>query len=151
MAFLLSAVREISRSYQDFQMGQRARRAEAVGRTYQQGLDAQLAGRAGVAIEAYQTVLRRQPGHAEATARLGELARQRGDDRAALTHHLEALRAAERPEMLLAVADDYRRLGRLDDAVATYERVLELDHEHLTALRRLRELATERARWSEAL
>ncbi len=151
LAFLLSALREISRSYQDFQLAQRARRAETLSETYHRGVDAQLAGRTAPALEAYEAVLRREPGHADATARLGELARQRGDNQAALTHDLQALRAGDRPETLLAVADDYRRLGRPDDAVATYRRVLELDHAHLTALRRLREVAAERGRWDDAL
>jgi lipopolysaccharide biosynthesis regulator YciM len=114
-------------------------------------VDAQLAGKAGEAAEVYREVLDREPGHAEASRRLGELARQRGDAQSALTHDLQALRAEERPETMLAVADDYRRLGRPDDAIAVYQRVLARDRTHLTALRGLRDIAVERERWLEAL
>src|SRR5439155_1241200 len=87
----------------------------------------------------------------EAPIRLGELARQRGDALAALNHHLQALRTEERTETFLTVADDYRRLGRADDAIQMYQRVLARDRDHLTALRGLRDVAAERGSWVEAL
>lgn len=151
VALIFGALRDLTRSYQDYQLARRARRAEMLDDIYHRGVDAQLAGRTAAAVEAYDEVVRREPEHPGAPARLGELARLRGDTQAALSHDLQALRAAERPEMLLAVADDYRRLGRPDDAIATYQRLLARDRNHLTALRGLRDAAVERGRWSEAL
>lgn len=151
VAFLGGLLRDLGRSYYDYQLARRARRDQSLEEVYHRGVDAQLAGKLEAAAEAYQEVLRREPGHPQASVRLGELARQRGDTQAALTYHLQALRAGERAETLLAAAEDYRWLGRFDDAIAMYQRVLARDRDHLTALRGLRDMAAERERWSEAL
>lgn len=151
LAFGLGTLRELTRSYRDYQLARRARRAESLGEIYHRGVDAQLAGKPAEAVEAFEEVLRREPAHAEAPARLGELALQRGDAQAALGHHLRALRSEERAETLLAVAEDYLRLGRSDDAVAIYQRIFARDRDHVTALRGLRDVAVGRERWREAL
>ncbi len=151
LAFVLGTLRDLGRSYHDYQRARRARRAETLHENYRRGVDAQLAGKPAEATQAFEEVLRRDPTHPEAPLRLGELARHRGDASAALAHHLQALRAEERTETLLALADDYRRLGRSDDAVETYQRVLARDPDHLTALRGVRDVAAERGRWAEAL
>lgn len=151
LALLLGMLRDLGRTYHDYQRLRRARRAEALNEIYRHGVEAQLAGRADEAARTYEEVLRRDPAHPGAPIRLGELARQRGDAPAALSHHLQALRAEERTETLLTVADDYRRLERPDDAIETYQRVLARDRDHLTALRGLRDVAAERCRWAEAL
>ncbi len=151
LAVVLGALRDLTRPHRGYRFVRRARRAETTNEIYHRGVDAQLAGKPSAAVEAYAEVLRREPDHAGAPARLGELARQRGDVQAALSHHLQAVRAEERPETLLAVADDYRLLGRVDDALAMYQRVLEHDRDHLVALRGLRDVAVERERWQEAL
>ncbi|HET7874417.1 MAG TPA: lipopolysaccharide assembly protein LapA domain-containing protein [Methylomirabilota bacterium] len=158
-AFLLGAVlallggllRDLTRTWQDYQLARQARRAESVRDLYHRGVDAQLAGKTEEAAQAYGEVLKREPGNTEAPVRLGELAEHRGDTQGALTWHLQALRSDERPETLLTVAEDYRRLGRPDDAIAMYQRVLARDRDHVTALRGLRELAAERERWADAL
>ncbi len=151
VALVLGLLRELTRSYQDYHLARRARREESLGEIYHRGVDAQLAGRAAEATEAFQEVLKREPGHSQAPVRLGELALGRGDVQAALGHHLQALRGDERPETLLAVAEDYLRLGRPDDAIAMYQRVLARDRDHVTALRGLRDVAIARERWGEAL
>lgn len=151
LALLLGALRDLARSYRGYQFARRARRDDVLSEIYHRGVDAQLAGRPAAAVLAYEEVLRRQPAHSEAPARLGEMARQRGDREAALRHDLQALRANESLETLLAVAEDYRLLGRPDDAIAMYQRVLERDRGHLTALRGLRDVEVERGQWAEAL
>jgi len=95
-------------------------------------------------------LLRREPGHAAAHARLGELARARGDHPGALRHFLQALRVDERPEIMVAAADAYGRVGRLDDAVALYGDVIARAPGHLTALRALRDLTAAGGRWTDA-
>ena len=151
LAFVLGTLRDLGRSFHDYQVARRVRRAETGHEVYQRGVQAQLGGNTAAASQAYEEVLRRDPMHSEAPLRLGELARERGDAQAALGHHLQALRAEERTETLLALADDYRRLGRADDAVETYQRVLAHDRDHLTALRGVRNVAVDRGRWAEAL
>ena len=151
LAILFGVVRDLSRAYRDHQTARGARRTAALGELYHQGLDAQLAGRWAQAQTAYEELLRREPGYAEAHARLAELARGRGDVQGALVHQLQALRADERPETLLAAAEAYRRAGRQDDALGIYRDVLAREPEHLTALRALRELAAELGRWADAL
>lgn len=158
-AFLLGAgivlvsgtLRDLGRSYRDFQGARRARREETLKEIYHRGVDAQLAGRFAAATEEYEELLRRDPGYSEAHIRLGELARRRGDSQGALVHDLQALRAEERPETLVAAADGYHRAGRPDDAIAMYRLVLQRDRDHVTALRGLRGLAVELGRWAEAL
>lgn len=151
LALVLGVLRDVSRSYHDYQIARQARRAEGLKEIYHRGVDAQLAGKSAVALTAYKEVLHRDPGYAEAHVRLAELAHQQGDTHSALIHQLEALRGDERPETLLAAADGYRRAGRPDDAMAMYRRVLERDRDHLTALRGLRDVAAGRERWAEAL
>lgn len=151
LALLLGVVRDLGRSYQDYLTARQFRRAEGLKEVYHRGVDAQLAGKSSAAREAYEEVLHRDPAYADAHARLAELALQQGDAHGALTHQLEALRADERPETLLAAAEAYRRAGRADDAVALYRQVLERDRDHLTALRGIRDVAAEHGRWIDAL
>ena len=135
----------------------RAPRVEAepvdpqVDELYAEGLQAQRAGRQTEAMAAYRAVLRRDPGHGETHARLGELARERGDDQSALLHSLQALRGDDRPEALLAAADAYRKTGRPDDAIALYQDVIAGDPGHVLALRALRDLAADEKRWADAV
>lgn len=151
LAFILGMVRDLGRTYREYQRGRRARRADALDGIYQRGVQTQLAGRAEEAARAYEEVLRRDPAHTDAPIRFDELARQRGDVLATLNHRREALRAEERTETLLAAADDYRRVGRADDAIQMYQRVLARDRDHPIALHGLRDVAVERGRWAEAL
>ena len=151
LTFVFTTLRDLTRSYRGYRQRRRARRAESVNETYQRGLDAQLAGKSDVATRAYEELLQREPAHADAHVRLGELARQRGDAPAALSHYLEALRSAERPDTLLAVADEYRRSGRPDDAIAMYQGILTRDRDHVKALQGLRDLTASVGRWAEAL
>jgi lipopolysaccharide biosynthesis regulator YciM len=148
---VLGTFRDLGRAYRDYHRNRRARRVETVAEIYQHGVESQLAGRSDEAIQAYEDVRRRDPAHAGAPIRLAELARQRGNALAALDHDLEALRAEERVETLLAAARDYETLGRADDAVRMYERVLARDRDHLVALRGLRDVAAEHQRWGEAV
>jgi tetratricopeptide (TPR) repeat protein len=122
----------------------------AVGELYAHGVEAQRAGKQAAAVAAYQELLRREPGHGEAHARLGEIASGRGDDQSALLHSLQALRTDDHPETLLAAADAYRRTGRPDDAIALYQDVIARDPDHVAALRALRDLAAAEGRWADA-
>lgn len=151
LTFVLATLRDLGRTFHDYRRGRRARRAETVNEIYRRGMEAQLAGRADEAAQAYEEVRRREPTHAQASLRLGELAWERGDAPAALNHSLDALRVEEQPGTLLRVADDYKRLDRTEDAVQMYQRVLERDRDHLAALRSLRDVAAGHGRWNDAL
>ena len=151
LAIILGVVRDLSRAYRDHETARDARRDATLRERYHEGLDAQLAGRWVEAQAAYEELLRREPGYAEVHARLAELARRRGDEQGALAHQLQALRADERPETLLAAAEAYRRAGRPDDALEIHRDVLARDPDHLTALRALRDLSVELGRWADAL
>lgn len=151
VTLFLTILRDLTRTFRDYTTARRARRQEALLEIYHRGVDAQLAGKPDVAAEAYQEILARDPGYADAHARLGELARSRGDHRAALDHHLRAIRSEERPDTLLALALDYQVAGRLDEALVTYQRILGRDRTHLTALRAIRDLTLSQGRWREAL
>ena len=151
VALVLTLLRDLSRSFRDYTVARRVRREESLAELYHRGVDAQLAGKSDAAAEAYGELLAREPGHAEAHLRLGELARARNDHQAALDHHLQALRREERSDTLLAVALDYQRSGRGDEALAAYGRILERDRTHLTALRAIRDLTLQQRRWSDAL
>jgi lipopolysaccharide biosynthesis regulator YciM len=151
LVLFLTLLRDLGRSFRDHALLRRRHRDESLAEVYHRGVDAQLAGRAAEAREAYEEVLSREPGHAEAHLRLGEMARGRGDHGAALEHHLHALRGEERADTLLAVALDYQHVGRVDEALATYRRLLQRDRGHLTALRAIRDLTVRERRWAEAL
>ena len=151
LALLLGLVRDLGRSYRDYQRAREARRAESLADVYHRGVDAQLSGRTDAALQIYEELLKRDPGHAQAHARLGELALERGDAKGALVHHLDALRGEERPELVLAAAEDFRRTGRPEEAAALLERLLARDHDHVAALRALRDLAVAEGQWQRAL
>ncbi|HXJ82059.1 MAG TPA: tetratricopeptide repeat protein [Candidatus Methylomirabilis sp.] len=150
LGFVLGMFRDVARSYRDHWRTRRARQGETLDQLYHHGVDAQRAGRAVEATQAYE-VLRAQPVHIEALIRLGEMARQRGDLPGALEYHLQALQTEESVDALLLVASDYQALGRTDDAVRIYERILARNPEHGIALRGLRDIAAGLGRWREAL
>ncbi len=151
LAFLFGLARDLRRTYADYQRTRDVRRSESLDELYHRGVDAQLSGRPEAAIQAYGELLKRFPDHAQAHARLGEMALERGDAHGALVHHLDALRTDDRPELVLAAAEDYRRAGRPDDAAAMLERLLVKAPDHLTAMRALRDLSAERGDWTRAL
>jgi lipopolysaccharide biosynthesis regulator YciM len=151
LALLLGLVRDLGRSYGEYQRARESRRAESLGDLYHRGVDAQLSGRAEAAVQIYEELLKRDPGHAQAHARLGELALGRGDAKGALIHHLDALRDEEQPGLVLAAAEDFRRTGRPGEAAALLERLLARDHDHLDALRALRDLSIGEGQWQRAL
>ena len=151
LALLLGLVRDLGRSYRDYQRARETRRAESLGDVYHRGVDAQLAGRAEAARQIYEELLARDPGHAQAHARLGELALERGDAKGALVHRLEAIGSEEGPELVLAAAEDFRRTGRPGEAAALLERLLSSDHDHPAALRALRDLSVAEGQWARAL
>ena len=151
LVLILGLVRDLSRSYRARQREQEARRAEGLEELYHEGVEAQLSGRAADAAQAYEEVLRREPDHAPSHTRLGELARERGDLRAALVHDLHALRSdEERPELTMVVAEGYRRTGRPDEAAALLEGLISRERGHLDALRALRDLRVNEGRWARA-
>ena len=125
--------------------------AAATAALYRAGEDAAVAGRPAEAMAAFEALLRREPGHSAAHARLGELARARGDAAGALRHFLQAMRVDERPEIMIAAADAYGQVGRLDDAVALYADVIARAPHHRTALRALRDLTAAGGRWADAV
>jgi lipopolysaccharide biosynthesis regulator YciM len=131
--------------------GSDAGSAAAIGELYAHGVEAQRAGKQAAAVAAYQELLRLEPGHGEAHARLGEIARGRGDDQSALLHSLQALRTDDRPDTMLAAAEAYRQTGRPDDAIALYQDVIARDPGHVAALRALRDVAAAEGRWADAL
>ncbi len=151
LVLLVIVLRDLGRALRNLGLAHRAARAEHLADLYHRGLDAQLTGRTEDAVEAYQEVLRREPGHAAAHLRLGELARDQGNHQAALSHDLQALGSAERADILFTVAADYQRLGRVEDALATYRRLVQHERDHAGALRALRELTVSARRWEEAL
>jgi lipopolysaccharide biosynthesis regulator YciM len=151
LALIMGTLRDLKRSFYDYRVARSARRAGTVREIYQRGVDAQLAGRSAEAVQAYEEVLHREPTHREAPIRLGELARQRGDAEAALGHQLQAVRADEQTQTLLALAGDYHRVGRHDDALETYRRVLGRERDHVAALRGIRDVAADGGRWADAL
>jgi tetratricopeptide (TPR) repeat protein len=121
LAVVATMLRDIRRSYRDFQVSRRAWRAQTLG----------------------------DP-PPEAPTRLGELAHPRGDTPDTLGH-LQPPSAEDRPERLLAAADDHRRAGRWDEAIETYRRVLARYKDDLIGLRGWRDVAAERGRWADAL
>jgi lipopolysaccharide biosynthesis regulator YciM len=66
-------------------------------------------------------------------------------------HALDALRSDERPELVLAVAEGYRRTGRPDDAAALLEGLISREEAPPAALRALRDLSVDENRWARAL
>ena len=151
LALVAGLVRDLGRSYREYQRAREARRAESLGDLYHRGVDAQLSGRVEAAEQTYEELLKRDPDHAQAHARLGELALGRGDAKGALVHHLDALRGEEQPDLVLAAAEDFRRTGRPGEAVALLERLLARDQDNLAALRALRDLCMAQAQWQRAL
>lgn len=79
------------------------------------------------------------------------LAQASGDREVPGPYQPEPLRSEEHAATLMALAEDYERTGRVDDALATYQRILEPDRDSLTALRAIRGLAASAGRWAEAL
>jgi lipopolysaccharide biosynthesis regulator YciM len=149
---ILSALRDIVRSYRNYRSARPAHRAERVDEIYRRGVEAQLAGAASDAVEAYREVLRRDPAHSRASVRLAELARQRGDLEAAIEHRQQALRGSpEQPDGLLALAEDLRRSDRAAAAGDIYRRLLARDRDHRAALRGLRDVAIDCGNWAAAV
>jgi lipopolysaccharide biosynthesis regulator YciM len=152
IALILGVVHDLVRSYRKYQSARRAHRAGRIDVIYRRGLEAQLAGAASDAVEAYREVLRREPAHSRASVRLAELARQRGDLEAAIEHRQQALDGSpQEPDVLLALAADLRRANRAGDARDIYRRLLARDRDCRAALRGLRDVAIDCGNWAGAV
>ncbi|MFQ5746368.1 MAG: tetratricopeptide repeat protein [Gemmatimonadota bacterium] len=95
-------------------------------------------------IRRFEEQVRRNP-HSLVFARLADAHRKAGDpDRALEILAAGIERHADYPSAHIVRARAFRDLGRIDEAVASFERVLALDAENLVALRALAEIAEER-------
>lgn len=87
-----------------------------------------LAGRLDEAAAIYRQVLSIDPQHADARHLLGLVAHQQGDQPTAVTLISQAIHSdGSRPIYHNNLGEAYRALGRLDDAIACYERAVTLD------------------------
>jgi tetratricopeptide (TPR) repeat protein len=102
-------------------------------------------GRLDEAEAAFQEVLKQKPAHVAALAGLGQIVRKRGD-RVASVAYFEAAAAAD-PDQLslkLEMAWDLRELGRLDEAEAVFQEIVQKEPAHFHALVGLGQIARKR-------
>jgi lipopolysaccharide biosynthesis glycosyltransferase/Tfp pilus assembly protein PilF len=100
----------------------------------------------------YRGVLEASPGHLGALLGLAQIARERGDDVAALQWFEAALESdASRLPIRLEIVTTLRQLGRLDEAEAVCRRVLEQRPDHAEALISLGHIARARGDCVQAL
>ncbi|MBP2295840.1 O-linked N-acetylglucosamine transferase, SPINDLY family protein [Azospirillum rugosum] len=90
------------------------------------GLAHHEAGRLAEAETAYRRLLDQDPGNSDGWNLLGVVRAQQGDARACVRCIRSALAIREAPEYLYNLGTALRDLGRLDEAVAAYERVVRL-------------------------
>ena len=93
---------------------------------FAEGMAHHEAGRLAPAETAYRRLLDQDPGNSDAWNLLGVVQAQRGDARAGVRCIRSALAIREAPEYLYNLGTALRELGRLDEAVAVYERVVRL-------------------------
>ncbi len=143
-------LRDLGRSFRAYKVARRARRAETPADLSRRGLDAQLTARRAN-TEASEDLLTREPKHAEADFRLGEIAESGENHRAAPAPPLQAVGSEERTDRLLALAETCQREGRVEDALVAYRQIAQRAKDHVTALRAIRTLSGSIGRWAEAL
>ncbi len=119
------------------------------------GLNHLVAGQVDLAIEAFETASRADPGAVELRLVLGNLYREKGQVGRAIGEHQALLQRprlnrTEHANVLLCLGLDYRRGGFVDRAVTTFTEVLKLDPENESALVNLEKLQEDQHQWQEA-
>ncbi|MDH5528293.1 MAG: tetratricopeptide repeat protein [Nitrospirota bacterium] len=110
-----------------------------------------LAGRPAKAREAYRKVIKLRPEHVAATARLGDLARDHGAAKEAISlHRLAARLEPDNPVHLLALIDDYIAMEAYENAARHLEMYLQEDPRNQTLLIRLRQVHVANRDWEAA-
>lgn len=126
---------------------------EEVEELYVQGLDSMMNGHYRKALDRFERVVERDPGHASALVK-------KGDSLRALRRFREAADVLERavrqdPENLVALyslSDVYLEAGADERAKSTLERIIEIDPETTaSAHRKLRDLLVRRLQWEQAV
>jgi tetratricopeptide (TPR) repeat protein len=102
-------------------------------------------GRLDEAEAALQELLKRSPQHFVALTISAQVSRKRGDRTASLTYY-QAAHSADPSQMfvLLQMGHDLRELGRLDEAEAVLQELLEHRPQHFDALMALAQVAHKR-------
>jgi lipopolysaccharide biosynthesis regulator YciM len=120
---------------------------------YRLGIEAILNGREERALEHFEAILQREPGHFDALIKAGDVHRDLGRFGQAIELHRRARQAREtdlRP--LFALAEDYERSGETSLARESLTQIIERKPKRaLTAYRRLRLLLTREQQWESAL
>lgn len=97
-------------------------------------------------------VLDDDPELLDAHQMLGSIAGQRGDFESSLEHYRDALRQqSDHPPAIFGLANAYRRLGRDDEALAGFQRLLQLDPADTKAALAAQEILLRKERRAEAI
>jgi tetratricopeptide (TPR) repeat protein len=114
--------------------------------------DLRALGRLDEAEAELQKIIEQKPQHVGALIELGHLARKR-NDRAASLSYFRAAAAADPNNLLLKadVASDLRELGRLDEAEAELQKILNRDPDHFPALFSLGQIAIQNGNRTTAI
>jgi tetratricopeptide (TPR) repeat protein len=112
----------------------------------QMGHDLRELGRLDEAEAVLQKLLEHRPQHFDALMALAQVARKRNDRTASLNYYQAAESAADPTNTgaYLRLASAYRELGRLDEAEAVLQKLLEHRPQHFDALMALAQVARKR-------
>lgn len=129
----------------------RLRHTDRVHTLFQQAERERLAGRAAKARELYKKINKINPEYVPAISRTGDLARQKGAHKEAVSLHRLAFRLdPDDPNHRLSMIDDYMAMESYGSAVQLIEQVLAEDAKSQTLLMRLRDIHAKTGEWDAA-
>lgn len=149
---IIGAVRD-ARRYLDFWQVQRVQKKEAkIEESYSKGCEAMYAERYEEAEELLARVIGDEPGHLNASLRLGDIYNIKGDFRKAANFYLKAKEIKPRSiETLLSLVKVSEALQKRQDSIKYLDSLLEIDEHNPGFLHSKRDIYESNNQWEEVL
>lgn len=152
LVFISTLARDAKRAIKGYRQSRQKKKEQSLKEELSRGMEYFLRGDLGKAKTHFVEVLNKDPSQLSLYTKLSEIALKEGDDEEAL-HWLERARLVDmrNVDILLLEAEVYQRMKRLNEAIWSLNRAIDLDETNLKAMKGLREIHLNSQRWEEAI
>jgi lipopolysaccharide biosynthesis regulator YciM len=152
LMFVIYTMRDTRRLIRNIQTQRRQKKEEKIQNQYSRALGAMHSKRPDIAENALKEVLKEEPGHLQALLRLGEIAEERDEVKAALDYYKRALAADPgNQETLLHLLTAKEKMGAHEEALGYADEIIEKDEKNLLAIQKKREILEGLGRWEDLM
>lgn len=149
---ILVALRDTRRFIEGYQTQKRQKKEERIESLYSRSLYAMMGNDMGKARELLEGILKEEPEHKDALMRMGDVSASTGSRDKAAEYYRRALASSPGDlEALFALEKEMQEAGRLEEAMAYVDEILDARPDNLVALDMKRAVLEKKERWSDLI